>query len=112
MYEGNKSVGASHPIHSSLDLGTTCPVFSETGECRCVCSLLHILHSPIPNLNSNGRYGFKCRFLGGHVRINETGNITLAGDEDKKARAVLTANELNFVSSDVRTALRTKKVEL
>lgn len=46
------------------------------------------------------------------MRINETGNITLAGDEDKKARAVLTANELNFVSSDVRTALRTKKVEL
>jgi tRNA-dihydrouridine synthase 3 len=103
----NRGVGASHPTHPSLDLTTTCPVFTETGECRCVrCSFCSIC---IPNLN--GSYGFKCRFLGGHVHTDETGNIALAGDEDKKARAVLTANELNFISSDIRNALRTKKVE-
>jgi tRNA-dihydrouridine synthase 3 len=45
------------------------------------------------------------------VNTDDKGNIALAGDEDKKARAALTANELNFVSSDVRNALRTKKVE-
>lgn len=58
------------------------------------------------------RYGYKCRFLGAHVHTDDTGNIALIGDEDKKARAALTANELNFVGSDIRNALRTRKVSL
>lgn len=58
------------------------------------------------------RYGYKCRFLGAHVNADDTGNIALIGDEDKKARAALTANELNFVGSDIRNALRTRKVSL
>ncbi|KJA22425.1 hypothetical protein HYPSUDRAFT_67097 [Hypholoma sublateritium FD-334 SS-4] len=82
------SLVTPHPDFSSLDLSTVCPVFAETGECR---------------------YGFKCRFLGGHIRIAETGEMSLAGDEDKKARAALTAHEVNFVGADVQKALRSRK---
>lgn len=56
------------------------------------------------------RYGFKCRFLGGHVQVLESGEPRLAVDEDKKARAVLTAHEMNFVSAEVQKMLRSKKV--
>lgn len=83
------SLVTPHPDFPSLDLSTVCPVFSETGECR---------------------YGFKCRFLGGHIRIAETGEMSLVGDEDKKARAALTAHEVNFVGADVQKALRSRKV--
>jgi tRNA-dihydrouridine synthase 3 len=31
-------------------------------------------------------------------------------DEDKKARAILTAHEVNFVGADVQKMLRSKKV--
>jgi hypothetical protein len=31
-------------------------------------------------------------------------------DEDKKARAVLTAHEVNFVGADIQKMLRSKKV--
>lgn len=79
----------SHPEYPTLDLNTVCPVFAETGECR---------------------YGFKCRFLGGHVKFSETGELSLVGDEDKKARAALTAHEVNFVGADVQRMLRSKKV--
>ncbi|KAF8151441.1 zinc finger dihydrouridine synthase [Crassisporium funariophilum] len=78
----------SHPDYPSLDLNTTCPVFAETGECR---------------------YGFKCRFLGGHIRISDSGELSLVGDEDKKARAALTAHEVNFVGADVQRMLRSRK---
>ena len=78
-----------HPDFPSLDMSTVCPVFAETGECR---------------------YGFKCRFLGGHVRTAENGDLSLVGDEDKKARAALTAHEVNFVGTDVQKALRSRKV--
>ena len=57
------------------------------------------------------RYGFKCRFLGAHARIDGT-SVTVIGDEDKKARAALTANELNFASGDLLNSLRTKKVRV
>lgn len=32
--EPDRAVRAPHPKHPSLDLGTVCPVFAETGECR------------------------------------------------------------------------------
>lgn len=70
----------------------------------------YYISTHVPNFGF--RYGFKCRFLGAHVRTDETGNISLVGDADKKARAALTADELNFVSNDVRNLLRTKKVRL
>ncbi|KAF9467198.1 hypothetical protein BDZ94DRAFT_1211631 [Collybia nuda] len=76
------------PEYPSIDLGTVCPVFSETGECR---------------------YGFKCRFLGGHVRIDGSASLALIGDEDKKARAALTAMEVNFVDAETQKLLKTKK---
>ncbi|KAF9453346.1 FMN-linked oxidoreductase [Macrolepiota fuliginosa MF-IS2] len=87
----DRPVTTPHPDHPSLDLGTTCPVFTETGECR---------------------YGFKCRFLGAHIRADDTGKIALVGDEDKKARSALTANELNSVNRDIQNGLRTKKYPL
>jgi tRNA-dihydrouridine synthase 3 len=31
-----------HPEFSSVDLSTSCPVFTETGECRCVNSSFQI----------------------------------------------------------------------
>ncbi|KDR71559.1 hypothetical protein GALMADRAFT_791101 [Galerina marginata CBS 339.88] len=82
------SLRKAHPDYPTLDLNTICPVFAETGECR---------------------YGFKCRFLGGHILISDSGELSLAGDEDKKARAVLTAQEVNFVGPDVQRMLRSKK---
>ncbi|KAF8065084.1 hypothetical protein FPV67DRAFT_1562931 [Lyophyllum atratum] len=81
-------LGKPHPEHQSLDLSTTCPVFAETGECR---------------------YGFKCRFLGGHVRSDESGQLALVGDEDKKARAALSSKEVNFVGPEIQKQLRSKK---
>lgn len=77
-----------HPKYPSLDMSTVCPVFAETGECR---------------------YGLKCRFLGGHVRTDEEGNVVLLGDEDKKARSALTAHEVNFIGPEAQKLLRTKK---
>lgn len=56
------------------------------------------------------RYGFKCRFLGGHIQRSESGELSLAADEDKKARAVLTAQEVNFVGPEIQKMLRSRKV--
>lgn len=86
----DRPVRGQHMDHPSIDWSTTCPIFAETGECR---------------------YGFKCRFLGAHARIDGT-SVTIVGDEDKKARAALTANELNFVSGNLLNSLRTKKCPL
>ncbi|KAF9553435.1 FMN-linked oxidoreductase [Agrocybe pediades] len=78
----------SHPDYPSLDLNTICPVFAETGECK---------------------YGFKCRFLGGHVKFSESGELSIVVDEEKKAQSALTAREVNFVGADVQRMLRSKK---
>lgn len=77
---------------SSLDPRTICPVHSETGKCR---------------------HGFKCRFLGAHVKTAENGlsdELSLVVDGGKAAHAVVSAAELNFVDPDVRKQLRTRKV--
>jgi len=65
--------------------------FAETGECR---------------------YGFKCRFLRGHVRISDSGELSLMGDDDKKAHAALTAHEVNFVGADVQRQLPSRRYPL
>ena len=36
-------------------------------------------------------------FLGGHIQISESGELSLAVDEDKKARAVLRSHEVNLI---------------
>ena len=53
-------------------------------------------------------YGFKCRFLGGHVQISEC--LALVQDENKKARNALTDREMNYTSAEVLKLLRSKKV--
>lgn len=83
---------SEEPIESEVvDFPTRCPPFETTGSCR---------------------IGLKCRFLGGHMRKDEDGKVSLVEDEEKK-RATLTANtELNFVSPLTLKLLRTKKVDL
>ena len=78
--------------HSSLDSTTICPVYAETGGCK---------------------HGFKCRFLGAHVKAAAGGfsdELSLVTDEDKVAHVAISTAELNFVDPDVRKQLRTRKV--
>ncbi|KAF8241060.1 FMN-linked oxidoreductase [Tricholoma matsutake] len=82
------SVVNPHPEIPSVDLNTSCPVFTETGECR---------------------YGFKCRFLGGHICLDENGKTTLVVDDVKKAHAVVTALEVNFIGPEIQKQLRSRK---
>ena len=75
-----------------MDSTAVCPVYSETGRCR---------------------QGFKCRFLGAHVKATGNGfpdELSLVIDEVKAAHAAVSAAELNFVDSDIRKQLRTRKV--
>ncbi|KAG6849880.1 tRNA-dihydrouridine synthase 3 [Arthromyces matolae] len=64
-----------HPEHPCIDLNDVCPIFAETGDCR---------------------YGFKCRFLGGHVQTDENGKLALTKDEEKKSRTAVSSQEVNF----------------
>lgn len=59
---------------------------------------------------SYGRYGFKCRFLGGHICLDENGKTTLVVDDVKKAHAVVTALEVNFIGPEIQKQLRSRKV--
>ena len=63
---------------------------------------------------TDDRYGFKCRFLGGHIRISDltssTEHLSLLQDEDKKAHNAITGKEMNYVSADVLKFLRSRKV--
>lgn len=72
----------------SLDFSTKCPVFERTGECR---------------------YGLKCRFLGGHARLREGGEVETLTDEEKKARAAIAETELNFIDGVTLRTIRSKK---
>lgn len=72
----------------SVDFSTKCPVFERTGECR---------------------HGLKCRFLGGHAKLRENGEIELATDEEKKAWAAVAEKELNFIDAVALKMIRTKK---
>ncbi|KAJ7594364.1 zinc finger dihydrouridine synthase [Mycena floridula] len=79
----------SIPEVPSLDLSTKCPVFAELGECK---------------------YGFKCRFLGDHVKRDDSdGSLVVIQDEDAKSRAAVSMAELNFISPDTQKLLRSKK---
>ncbi|EAU84036.1 zinc finger dihydrouridine synthase [Coprinopsis cinerea okayama7 len=81
-------IGKPGKKHPNIDFSTKCPVHEESGECR---------------------YGYKCRYMGGHALEDEEGNVTLVADEDKKAQVALTSHEINFVGGDVQKQLRSKK---
>lgn len=90
--EAKNPVNPVAEIQSSLGPTTICPVYSETGKCK---------------------HGFKCRFLGAHVKVARNGisdESSLVVDGDKVAHAAVSAVELNFVDPDVRKQLRTRKV--
>ena len=48
----------------SIDFSTLCPVYDRMGDCK---------------------QGFKCRFLGGHARKGDSGEIELVKDDEKFA---------------------------
>ena len=75
----------------SLDLSTTCPVYNVKGKCD---------------------HGFKCRFLGGHVRKDDVGSNQwqVMIDEDKRAHSAVTETELNFIGPNGLRQVRSKKV--
>ena len=73
----------------SIDWSAKCPVFEAVGECG---------------------QGLKCRFLGGHARKGENGEIILIIDEEKKAREIVAHTEVNFVTGETLKAIRSKKV--
>ena len=50
--------------------------------------------------------------MGGHATEDEEGNITLVRNEEQKARAVSTSEELNFVGANIQKQLRSRKVLL
>ncbi|VDC04359.1 unnamed protein product [Peniophora sp. CBMAI 1063] len=68
-----------------------CPVYERTGSCR---------------------HGLKCRFLGGHAKLNEDGSVTVLEDAEKKAATAKDNTELNFMTGPVLKLLRTKKYPL
>lgn len=74
----------------SFDSSVRCPVFEATGDCR---------------------YGLKCRFLGGHAIVDESGNTHLITDQEKKAISSTAEMELNTLDGDVLKQIRSKKVE-
>ncbi|KAK7444511.1 tRNA-dihydrouridine synthase 3 [Stygiomarasmius scandens] len=84
VLDAPKTSGETEPTSGPI----ICPVFEEFGECK---------------------YGFKCRYLSAHVRKDDSGNLTLVVDEDKRANAALNANEANYITPDVQKLLRTKK---
>jgi tRNA-dihydrouridine synthase 3 len=48
--------------------------------------------------------------MGGHTREDEKGELVLVVDEEKKARSVFTAMEVNYVGPGVLKQLRSKTV--
>ncbi|KAJ7911826.1 zinc finger dihydrouridine synthase [Mycena leptocephala] len=75
-------------VDTAAERKIICPVFEETGECR---------------------YGFRCRYLGGHVRQNDDGVPELVKDAEKMAYAATTSVETNRLSNDTQKLLRSKK---
>ncbi|CAE6522172.1 unnamed protein product [Rhizoctonia solani] len=77
--------------HRDINKVSACPNFACSGKCQS---------------------GFKCRYLGSHVELqeSETGNIfKLVKDEDKYENSKKQNLELNFHSSGLQKTLRTHK---
>lgn len=78
----------------SVDMSTTCPIFLAKGVCP---------------------YGFKCRFLGGHLERRELGNglhgtLELIQDTSTLNTQKSATSEWNSVDSGVLRALKSRKV--
>ncbi|KAF8513739.1 zinc finger dihydrouridine synthase [Hysterangium stoloniferum] len=77
------------PDFSSIDFTTVCPVFAETGACRA---------------------GFKCRFLGGHVRkVLEGPGVELVTNPQRQEGLRSTTVELNYLGPGTSKQVRTKQ---
>lgn len=107
----NPDAGSVDPLHASLDLSTYCPLFAARGQCE---------------------QGWKCRFLGAHVRVvgsssaassNETGEgkeatgfeatgLELVVDEQKVKELEDKPEEINYLPMGVTKQLRSKKVSM
>ncbi|KAF7296829.1 tRNA-dihydrouridine(47) synthase [NAD(P)(+)] [Mycena indigotica] len=70
---------------------TRCPLFDELGVCQ---------------------FGFRCRYLSAHSKLNESGVLTLVTDEDKRARMAVAGAEMNRLNAEAQKALRSKKYAL
>ncbi|KAF8756123.1 tRNA-dihydrouridine(47) synthase [Rhizoctonia solani] len=84
----NQALSESHP---SINKASACPNFACSGKCQS---------------------GFKCRYLGSHVELqeSETGNIfKLIKDEEKYEKMKSNSLEFNFPSSGLQKVLRTHK---
>lgn len=84
----NNMEAAVDSAQDSVDFSTHCPNFEETGACR---------------------HGFKCRFLGGHVR-KEDGKLSLIQDDSKRSNSLRSSTEINYLDGQTMKLLRTKKV--
>ncbi|KAJ7243845.1 zinc finger dihydrouridine synthase [Mycena haematopus] len=80
--------GASTMEVDTADTKVICPVFLELGECR---------------------YGYRCRYLAGHIRTDDSGASELIKDEGKMAYAAASSVEANRLSNHAQKLLRTKK---
>jgi tRNA-dihydrouridine synthase 3 len=81
-------------LSQSLDLSTTCPVFSETGKCR---------------------EGLKCRFLGAHSKLangdaSQPKEIQVEEDPEKCENVKESFTELNPLRPGLLKSLRTRQV--
>lgn len=74
---------------SSIDPKARCPVFEEKGECG---------------------HGFKCRFLGAHVKKLDDGTLELVRNEEIVALRKIETTERNYLPSDALRLIRSKKV--
>jgi tRNA-dihydrouridine synthase 3 len=90
--------GDEDPVGRSIDLRTTCPVYRDLGYCP---------------------YGWKCRFLGGHVRrkqadvdgkTKQVGGWELPFDTPKEAAEGWKNGETNWPDQAVMNELRRAKV--
>ncbi|KAJ3851105.1 zinc finger dihydrouridine synthase [Lentinula lateritia] len=90
----NELLDAGSAVEDAADSQPArCPIFEEFGECK---------------------YGFKCRYLSAHVQKSSSENggtesLSLVVDDEKKARAAISAKEVNYIGGETQKLLRTKK---
>ncbi|KAJ7061232.1 hypothetical protein C8F01DRAFT_160058 [Mycena amicta] len=79
-------VESGEPVPST-SYKTICPIFEEMGV-----------------------FGFRCRYLSAHSKLDDAGVLQLVTDEDK--RAAVASAEVNRLSTETQKLLRTKKYPL
>ncbi|KAF7320571.1 tRNA-dihydrouridine(47) synthase [NAD(P)(+)] [Mycena chlorophos] len=70
---------------------TVCPIFEEMGVCR---------------------FGFRCRYLSAHSKLDENGVLQLVVDEEKRARMAVAGAEVNRLSVETQKLLKARKYPL